>query len=180
MCWWKMHSSRKFKNQSSTILWNLLCWMHLGMCYQGVQGDLEHFAQGFGLEVATSKRPCPFCAAGDGDIPWTDAKASAKWRATCYQNLDHQEWLEDHQGVCSLFQVPGVTISTIKPDIMHTKHLGVDAYILGSFFNYCCAYKLADSEEKNMQTVWQMIQQGYKEGENTMAIPQTPFKNNVR
>ena len=130
---------------------------------KGLQGDLEYMSQGYGLEVAQSSTPCPWCSANASDIPWSDCRPCAQWRAHCYNNMTPELWKEQHPGACELFQVPGVTIATIKPDIMHIKHLGVDSYLLGSFFSFCCQQKLPQSEQQNMVHLWALIQTLYKD-----------------
>lgn len=56
-------------------------------------------------------------------------------RSTQPSLLSAQEW-RDHFGASSryvaLFDVPGVTGLNVNPDIMHTKWLGTDTYLLGS------------------------------------------------
>ena len=136
----------------------------LRLSIEALQGDLEYMSQGFGLEVAGSKDPCPFCqASAEDELAWTDARPQAAWRATCYKDRDHEEWLQDHPQACALFRLPGVTNSMVRPDYMHTKHLGVDCYLLGSFFSYCCSYKMQGSVEENMTALWEMIQSTYVE-----------------
>ena len=130
---------------------------------EGLQGDLEHLAQAFGLEAPNSKSPCAFCACNSSNIPWSDPKPGAAWRAHCFNAIPHWQWQDSHPECCELFTVPGITNAVLRADLMHCKHLGVDSYLLGSFMSYCCHYKLQGSEEDNMTELFSLIQQTYKD-----------------
>ena len=115
------------------------------------------------MESSPSKTPCPWCGANSTNVPWSDPRPSALWRATCYNKIPHEDWMEAHLGVCDLFKVAGITNSTVKADLMHTKHLGVDACMLGSILSFFCNHKFQCSETQNMTLMWRHTQRTYKD-----------------
>ena len=135
----------------------------LRLATKGLQGDLEYFAQGYGLETPNSSTPCPYCAANMSTHPWTDVRPGALWRTTLYCQIDHEEWLSKHPKACGLFKVPGISISIVRGDLMHVKHFGVDCYLLGSFCAYICQHKLPGTENDNMSYLWKKIKAMYKD-----------------
>ena len=78
--------------------------------------------------------------------------------------MDHMtNGFATHPIACALFDIPGISVNTIKADIMHVKHLGVDCWFLGSLFSYLCQYKLPGTEDENMKAVWLEIKNCYKD-----------------
>jgi hypothetical protein len=61
----------------------------------------------------------------------------------------------------ALFHVPGVGIQQVHPDLMHTKHLGVDQYYFGSVLKFLTHHLLPGSPAENLEVIWVHIQEGY-------------------
>ena len=90
-------------------------------CLWLLLGDLEYLAKSWGLANPGALNPCSLCRANKSDLPWTDARATASWRAST--------WTADSW-------VAGRTIHAYVPDIMHTLHLGAYSYLLGSILKH--------------------------------------------
>jgi len=98
----------------------------------------------------TSKSPCALCACNASDVPWTDFKAGALW-------LTRQQvtWAAAMPRRHELFMAPfSCGIASFFPDVMHTKHMGTDAWFYGSVLWLLCFELLPNSPEANLQVVW--------------------------
>ena len=63
-------------------------------------------------------------------MQWTEFRPDcAQWMDEAWSN---EEWLEAHPNRHPLFKLPGVGIQTVQPDLLHTKHFGVDVCLFGS------------------------------------------------
>ena len=54
-----------------------------------------------------------------------------------------------------------VGIETLQYDLMHSKHLGTDAYFLGSVLVYMVDFKLEGEPSANLLEVWTAIKAAY-------------------
>ena len=91
-----------------------------------LKGDLDWFQKMLGLLRVGATSPCCFCPCTtlDNDLPWSDLREIAGWRARVY----------DHAKIINhvLFEgLPGLNLLAVKVDYMHTKHLGTDSYLCG-------------------------------------------------
>lgn len=129
-------------------------------CLWIVRGDLEFFSSALDLECSTSKRPCFLCRANDGTVPWTDCrKDQAIWLSTIWKK---STWEANRPDRHMLFKCcPGVSITTVMPDLMHTKHLGVDQYFYGSALKLLTHSILGRSHEQNIEDVWSKLSEQY-------------------
>lgn len=134
-------------------------------CLWIVRGDLEFFSSALGLESSTSKHPCFVCRANDSDIPWTDSREGiARWEATVWSKSHWEHHRGDGRHI--LFrECPGVSITSVMPDLMHTKHLGVDQYYYGSVLRLLTHSILRDTHENNLSFVWSELQKQYQSHE---------------
>ena len=109
-------------------------WLADGYCgtLWAIKGDLEWFALSLQLENSASLSPCFCCKANTTSHPWTDAHLGAAWEGTVWSN---GPWALNRARHI-LFSLPGVSISTVAPDLMHCKHLGSDAYFSEVVWNY--------------------------------------------
>ena len=71
---------------------------------------------------------------------------------------------------CSSSVVTGVSILTLKPDAMHSKHLGVDGYFFASVL-FLVTYVMAGDKNTNVETVWLLLREQYR-------VQQTPTRFN--
>eukprot|EP00971_Amphidinium_carterae_P179679 3563488-Amphidinium_carterae.1 len=62
----------------------------------------------------------------------------AAWRSQLWTD---EVWKLFQSEILPLFEIPGTSIDEVYFDLMHTKHLGCDAYVLGSFFAYMTSVK---------------------------------------
>ena len=125
-----------------------------------LKGDLDYFDNTLMLEGVGDLQPCIKCKANLSDIPWTEYHPTeAKWLHHCWQP---DEWGPAHPNKPALFEVSGVDIDTVSLDVMHTKHLGTDQYSFASILHMLVHDVLGDSPDRNMQTIWGMIEQRYK------------------
>ena len=127
-------------------------------------GDLEYLAKSWGLANPGALNPCSLCRANKSDLPWTDARATASWRATTWTEAS---WVAAHPNRSELFRkVPGLTIHAYVPDIMHTLHLGAYSYMLGSILKHLVMHHMGGSVKKNCEDVWAELDKAYKDVAN--------------
>ena len=89
-----------------------------------VQADLDWLRNVLGLGGT-----CFLCEADRDGLPWTDCRRNASWIPTTYTNVSHAAHFPNRH---ALFRkVPGLGVTSVIPDVLHTKHLGVDAYFCG-------------------------------------------------
>lgn len=126
-----------------------------------VRGDLDELAKGFGLEHYGSRHPCCKCRADLYDVPWTEAHMTrSKWLRTIWGPHD---WHAAHPGAHPIFSLPGVSISTVVPDIMHCFHLGAYQYFMGSVLHLLTHDIMPGTVVENAGAVWENIHNYYKD-----------------
>ncbi len=124
-----------------------------------LKGDLEFFSSSLGLESYHSHTPCFLCKANTSDTPWTDFRENqAKWLSTIWSDV---AW-KARAGRHILFHLPGLSISSVLPDILHCKHLGTDQYYYGSVLMVLTHHILKGSKEDNLATVWAELKAQYR------------------
>ena len=130
---------------------------------KALQSDLDFVRDGWGLESSGSAKPCPLCKCNSTNIPWSDHRTSAAWRTNGWD--DKEEWEEAHPNRAGIFDLEGLWVQHVYVDLMHTKHLGTDSYLAGSFFSYVVEFKrTADTtEEAMMGLVWTRIKETYQD-----------------
>ena len=102
----------------------------------GLQADLEWYNKSFGLEHWGSNTPCFACQANKSTRPFTDFTPTSQWRQTVWTSAS---WKQHHRAAGRpVFSIPGVSITSCIPDWMHSKHLGLDQYLLGSTLWLLC------------------------------------------
>ena len=98
-----------------------------------VKGDLDYFASSLGLAHHAASKPCAKCPANSvpGDpLSWTEFRPTvAAWP---HELISDDEFDAMHEDRHPLFKMPGVRLSTVYIDMMHTKFMGTDAYTYGS------------------------------------------------
>ena len=99
-------------------------------CVWLIKGDLDYLAKTMHLESVTSHCCCLKCPANTSDMPWTDFHpVKASWLGSEYSD---EAWLAQHPLALAIFTLPGVSISSIACDWMHSAHIGSYAYLYGS------------------------------------------------
>jgi hypothetical protein len=119
-----------------------------------IKGDLEYYAKDL-LLPSFRRCICAFCPANadedDGPNSLTEFRLDkADWYTNLYTNLN---WVlpADHN---PLFDILGVTILTISPDLMHCKNMGTDMYIYGSILFLLCYVLLPNAASANLKQIW--------------------------
>ncbi len=113
--------------------------------------DLEWMASHFGLNSLGTLKPCCLCEANkaDQDMPYTDCNAKATWMSSIFSNLSWKQYRQRQNLVIHPLLDEAILdnagIEQFMPDWMHTKHLGVDAYLLAS----CISWSTS-----TFQTLW--------------------------
>ncbi len=126
-----------------------------------LKGDLEYMSKAWGFANPGAAERCSCCQANITDVPWTDGRPDAVWRSTVWTL---GTWLARFPDRPVLFkQVPGLSILSFIPDIMHTMHLGTYKYFLGSVLELLTHHVMDESPEKNLDRIWQMIQKAYRD-----------------
>ena len=124
-----------------------------------LKGDLDHMFKAYHLRCPTSGQPCSLCKANMDTVPWTDARPGAAWTRTIWSDT---EWIASHPERHILFHLPGLSISSYVPDILHTLHIGAYQYAFGSVLHFLTKTVMPESPEKNLDKLWEMIQHFYK------------------
>jgi hypothetical protein len=126
-----------------------------------LRGDLEYFANTLHLDHFGSLSPCFLCKANcdDNDAPWSDCRPEAAWRSRLWTKDDWYAAKQRH----IVFDLPGVSILNVMPDIMHTKHLGCDQYLYGSVLYLLTHDVMAETPADNLERIWVHVQRLYKE-----------------
>ena len=109
--------------------------------------DLEWFYSICELADYRSRQPCCWCPANLTNIPWRDMTVDALWRNLTY-GID--AW-RGH--VFPLLSLEFITILTFCADWMHTAHLGVYKYVLGSVLWLLCHDMMTGTPVENMREV---------------------------
>jgi hypothetical protein len=131
-----------------------------------LKGDLEYFALSLGLEHFSSKTPCFLCPCNSSDCPWTDVRPDqAKWVSKVW---DKCTWPSGPaNGRHPVFDIPGMTITNVLPDLLHVKHLGTDSWFYGSVLTLLVKQMLPGTISVNFDQVWQDLRANF----STMGTP---------
>ena len=113
------------------------------------------------IRLSGAGRLCGLCRCNTSDIPWTACTNLSAWIDTVWTDAAHQAAFPDRH---RLFRhVPGVTIFCYIPDWLHTKHIGCDAYFLGSvLMAMFTEIGIAGTNTEILQYVCDHISEGYK------------------
>ena len=129
-------------------------------CVYLIKGDLEFMAKAFGLAWASSNSPCSLCECNTTNTPWTDGRREAAWRNTIWKP---GAWAAQRPERHLIFKLPGVSILSYVPDILHTLHLGTYQYVFGSVLKLLTHHILQGRLDDNLERVWMAIKQRYKD-----------------
>ena len=102
------------------------------------RGDMDWNAEFFNLPRHNDATPCGWCpATSGGAMPWSDFRIHpmAAWMRNIYSS---RQWLAANPVRHALLTLPGVSILTVTPDLMHIKYLGTDQFVLGSVLYLLC------------------------------------------
>jgi hypothetical protein len=130
--------------------WRCVLW--------SLRGDLDHMSSAYGLANYNSNFPCWACQANRRDIPWTDFRRPAVWEQTCWAAA---AWVQAMPDRHPIFNLPGVGILAVSPDLMHDWYSGVLQYFFGSVLFLLVKDVLPGNAEQNLQTAWASIQARY-------------------
>ena len=75
------------------------------------------------------------------------------------------EWRDEHRACMALWRF--VEIEDLHYDLMHTKHLGTDAYFLGSVLAYLIDFKMEREPAENLKQLWAAIKTAYQDLKTT-------------
>ena len=80
------------------------------------------------------------------------------------------EWNQAHPEALPLFSTASIDIESVAFDVMHSKYLGCDAFLLGSILTYLVDIKAegGGSAHDRLQALWEQIREGY-EREGTVS-----------
>ena len=129
-------------------------------CLWVLRADLEHMAKAYQFPYWNQANPCGLCQADRAGRPWTDTRPSAAWRDTTWAS--NAAWRAATPSRHVLFDLPGCGIYLYMPDVMHTLHLGLYQYYIGSVLELMVFLMMPNRPENNMAVVWEMIHAYYK------------------
>lgn len=126
-----------------------------------VKGDLDYYGKVLKLPWYSSLSPCAFCPCNTTTMPWNDFGASAAWRSNVWNNVT---WAAARPARHQLFLGEfSCGILSVCADLLHTKHLGTDAWFYGSVLHMLCYMVLPDSPEANLNEVWTFLHRYFQE-----------------
>lgn len=142
-------------------------------CLIELRGDWAYYNQVFGFPSWASTRMCWKCGATQhGHCSFRDTGPDACWRTlrqTCDEFLQHQ--LATGVANSVIFTAPGVKISYVVIDWLHTMDLGLCQTILGNTMFECLAFLEGNTQAAKAATLWGKVKEYYKE-----ARPATQFQ----
>ena len=122
--------------------------------------DLDFCTKSLGMAShnASSCSKCP--ASSAGPMLYTDIRPNASWVAARY--TDNQYKLNFPNRHRIFRSIPGFGIHMYIPDILHTKHLGTDAYFLASVIVYIIRFMMPGDEPSNLKSFVLELKYTYK------------------
>jgi hypothetical protein len=95
-----------------------------------VCGDMAWFAERLRLRHfhPGAEQPCCFCRCDRSTVPFKDLREAAEWRSTCAQPP------LGRQSTSPIWDIPGLSLFTVRLDLMHIMDLGVIPHFIGSCF----------------------------------------------
>ena len=108
-----------------------------GTCLQ-IRGDWAFYSSAFGLPHWRSDENCCWLCRASNNTPnlfWTDFNPSAGWRSALWSHEGYIAHLES-QGKCApeIFEIVGLRLDMVVPDVLHAIDLGVSAHIVANIF----------------------------------------------
>ena len=101
--------------------------------------DLDNLNTNLGMRHHGANDPCNWCSCNISTRSWSQFGVDAAWLSHVYSSVD---FLTQVLPVHPLFTLPGVTVHTLWPDLMHVKYMGVDMYLLAVFWFILSSYLL--------------------------------------
>ena len=133
-----------------------------------IRGDLEYMMLQLKLRSYSSNTPCNCCDANSTTYPWTDARKGAAWLGAIWSKDTFEKNFPDRH---CIFKLPGVSIQNYCPDWLHCKHLGADAWFLGSVLDMLCVYILPGTFDENLKSLKTEMIQLYSELKISERLP---------
>ena len=129
--------------------WFFFCTIWAKIC------DLDNLNTNLGMRHHGANDPCNWCSCNTSTRSWSQFGVDAAWLSHVYSSVD---FLTQVLPVHPLFTLPGVTVHTLWPDLMHVKYMGVDMYLFGSILVYLVftftGNLPADSYGERLNRVW--------------------------
>ena len=117
---------------------------------------------------------CGLCKANATDIPWTACTHGVAWIGTIWDHVSHAAACPNRNVL--LRHVPGCSVLAYIPDWLHTKHVGVDGYVLGSVFVALFTQAgLPGSDIDKRNYIWREIKLAYTHLHITECIQALTF-----
>ena len=124
------HLGNKYKANTTTgqRAGTWLAGGYRGILWQ-IKGDLDWFYQSLQLPRYNAAQPCSWCPCNHATDPWWHLAPAAHWFHNMYSAAQFRTLGIDKS---HLFTIPAVTVHTLRCDLMHCKHIGVNQYFLAS------------------------------------------------
>lgn len=168
----------KTKGESGTIAKMFAAMVDsFNACFQGRTLDGQHFSSGCCLVIwciggdvenlihehrlphfATKAGMCGFCKANYEELPFTDSRPEARWKATVY---DHAALMVQPWATKGFFKIEGVIPETLHFDAMHLIECqGVANHTIAN-----CLHEMIFAsglgKERGTHHVWSLMQKAY-------------------
>ena len=95
--------------------------------------DCDWWYTNLSLPRFNSLHPCPFCPGSLSSDPWWDLVKTAPWFLHMF---DAKAFSDANLARSPLFSIAGFSMWSLRCDMMHVKHLGVDQYFYGSVMQF--------------------------------------------
>ncbi|CAE7318475.1 unnamed protein product [Symbiodinium sp. CCMP2592] len=147
---WSDHLAKTRQHNTVDAIWKQICDSFDGMLASAARhrsyfavpvfctGDLEWYNLTHGLPRWNSLRPCGLCSVQRKDM----------FQFLRVDNIEEDAWVIPRQHSCRLL-IRTLSPKSVVPDLMHTKHLGVDQRICGSVIWLLVAEILPGSFDDN-------------------------------
>ena len=123
-----------------------------------VRADLDYVHNSF--KLGARGETCHLCQCNQDTIPYTDCRLDACWKPTIWSGAAHAAKFDRRH--IALRSIPGVSITSFTPDILHVKHLGVDMAYVGAVLQILLDTINPGNENDSLASLWAEIQASYK------------------
>ena len=123
-----------------------------------MRADLDYVHNSF--KLGAKNETCHLCQCNQVTIPYTDCDYDACWKSTIWSGAGHAA-ANPYRHI-ALQSIPGVSITSFTPDILHIKHLGVDMAYVGAVLQILLDTINPGNENDSLASLWAEIQASYK------------------
>lgn len=144
----------------------------------GVKGDLDYYAKVLRLPWYTSLKPCALCDCDSAETSWADFRPQAAWRNKVWTRVSWAAAFPD--GHLLLRSAFSLGINSVCCDLMHTKHMGTDAWFYGSVLHLLVYSMMPLAPVANLETAWAAMRSFQQDRGSLLKTYRQNVRKNVR